>query len=176
MQRLLVRTWRNAFQSPFAPFVAVQLPGYTGVLSNGTGTYPGGITAEMVFNMRLQQAAGTCNISNASYIATYDLSVPTSPYGSVHNVEKGPIGARIATQLISALRGAPIMEGPRAVSARAHKSLPERSSVSSTFVVVVEFNGGTAPFAARDTKNCTTCCKGIHSLDFDVAGPRRTRR
>ena len=54
----------------------------------------------MVFDMRLEQAAGCENVSAASYVATYDLSVPTSPYGSVHNVEKGPIGERIAAQLM----------------------------------------------------------------------------
>lgn len=171
MQRLLIQTWRAAFKSPRAPFVAVQLPGYTGALNNGTGTYPGGVSAEMVFDMRLQQAAGTHSISNASYVATYDLSVPTSPYGSVHNVEKGPIGVRIATQLIAALRGVPVLEGPRATSAQASlcKSVAEGVKMWSTFTVTVAFEGGTAPFSAQGTKNCTSCCQGKHTLDFDVA-------
>lgn len=37
---------------------AHRVTGYTGALNNGTGSYPGYISAEMVFNMRLQQAAG----------------------------------------------------------------------------------------------------------------------
>ena len=58
---------------------------YTGALNNGTGTYPGYIDAEMVFDMRLQQAAGANapSVQNGSYVTTYDLSCPTSPYGSV---------------------------------------------------------------------------------------------
>ena len=52
MQRLLTTSWRERFASPRAVFVAVQLPGYTGALNNGTGRYPGYITAEMVFEMR----------------------------------------------------------------------------------------------------------------------------
>ena len=65
MQQELTTSWRKAFQSHRAPFVAVQLPGYTGALNNGTGTYPGYISAEMVFNMRLEQAAGCQNVSDA---------------------------------------------------------------------------------------------------------------
>ena len=41
MQRLLATSWRERFASPRAVFVAVQLPGYTGALNNGTGHYPG---------------------------------------------------------------------------------------------------------------------------------------
>ena len=65
MQRELTTSWRKAFQSHQAPFVAVQLPGYTGALNNGTGTYRGYISAEMVFDMRLEQAAGCQNVSDA---------------------------------------------------------------------------------------------------------------
>ena len=70
-------------------FSQVQLPGYTATISNGTGSYPqlGGITAEMVFDMRLQQAAGAAApTANASYIVTYDLSCSDPvgcPYGAL---------------------------------------------------------------------------------------------
>jgi hypothetical protein len=64
MQELLVTSWRKAFDSPDAAFVAVQLPGYTGALANGTGVYPGFITGEMVWAMRLQQARGAAAVAN----------------------------------------------------------------------------------------------------------------
>ena len=89
MQQLLTTSWRAAFHSPLAPFVAVQLPGYTAALNNGTGTYNGSVTAEMVFKMRLQQEAGATGaaLGNASFVATYDqscaLPAPACPFGSV---------------------------------------------------------------------------------------------
>lgn len=52
MQRKLMSSWRDRFSSPNAPYVVVQLPGYTGALNNGTGTYRGSISAEMVFGER----------------------------------------------------------------------------------------------------------------------------
>jgi hypothetical protein len=55
MQALLTTSWRDRFASPRAAFVAVQLPGYTAPINNGTGSYPGYISGEMVFHMRLQQ-------------------------------------------------------------------------------------------------------------------------
>jgi hypothetical protein len=90
--------------------VAVQLPGYTGALNNGTGSYPGLITAEMVWAMRLQQQAGVAAAGGAiaageaECVATYDLSCSAEagapgggcPYGSVHNVEKVGAGQRVA--------------------------------------------------------------------------------
>ena len=181
MQRLLTTSWRAAFRSPRAPFIAVQLPGYTAALNNGTGTYPGYVTAEMVFDMRLQQAQGTRGVPNASYVPTYDLSVPTSPYGSVHNVEKGPIGERIATQLMQALAGEPaaaaaaaaaaVFEGPRAISATAVFT-KLRATTGGVYTITVEFQGGRAPFGTSGTKNCTSCCAGEHTLDFDVSMTR----
>jgi hypothetical protein len=201
MQRLLATSWRKAFGSPRAAFVAVQLPGYTGALNNGTGSYPGYITGEMVFNMRLQQAAGTASpgIENASYVATYDLSCPTSPYGSVHNPQKGPIGVRVASQLVALFGGsgsaltqsaltqsvpagsapapaaAAVVEGPHATSAKWVQS----GLGAGVFNVTVAFAGGSTPFEMSGTKNCTHCCLGSHptgktsdghTLDFDVSG------
>ena len=124
MQQLLATSWRTAFGSPHAAFVAVQLPGYTGQLSNGTGTYPGYITGEMVHAMRLEQALGAQRTTNASVVATYDLSCPTSPWGSVHNPDKAPVGARAAAQLTKLLRLSAdserlVASGPRATSVHA---------------------------------------------------------
>jgi len=72
MQALLATSWRREFKSASAAFVAVQLPGYTGALNNGTGSYPGYISAEMVWKMRLQQAKGAAAVPNASVVVTYD--------------------------------------------------------------------------------------------------------
>ena len=82
-----------------------------------------------------------------SFVATYDLSVPTSPYGSVHNVEKGPIGERIAAQLMQAFSGKPVWEGPHAIDAKAHSGPFGSSWVNVTFA-------GTPPFGIFPTKNC----------------------
>ena len=104
MQRFLATSWRIRFGNPSAAFVAVQLPGYTGALANGTGVYPGYISAAMVFEMRLQEAAGTVGLANASFVPTYDQScsdnVTFCPFGSVHNVQKTYIGARVADQIL----------------------------------------------------------------------------
>jgi len=205
MEQLLVTSWRDAFGSPHAPFVAVQLPGYTGAyptpLPDGGCSKvgcskdptdccycaqqpaPGGcldagsakccnsyINSEMVYAMRLQQEAGVRNVSAATVVPTYDLSVPTSPYGSVHNVQKGPIGARIATQLTQAFRGDPVLEGPRATSATARVVTHDQGA--QLWEVTVAFEGGSAPFVLAPTKNCTTCCDGgdqRQTLDFSLA-------
>ena len=195
MQRLLATSWREAFGSPAAAFVAVQLPGYTAALANGTGVYPGYITGEMVQAMRLQQAAGAARTPNATFVPTYDLSDPSSPYGSVHNPEKGPIGARLAAQLVKALRLVPgademVVQGPRATSVRAAPASAAGGPAAAPaapvgqmvvegrddatpagFEVTVAFAGGHAPFVRRGTKNCTTCCDEparTHTLDFDA--------
>ena len=180
MQRLLASSWRTNFHSPRAPFVAVQLPGYTAALNNGTGNYNGSVTAEMVFAMRLQQEAGTAGLDNASFVATYDqscaLPAPACPFGSVHNVQKDVVGARVGATLHNLLVGGDeVVEGPRATKA----SLVTTSATGSIaslmgggrghWKVAVEFSGGTAPFHTAGTKNCTSCCdatKDAHTLDF----------
>ena len=211
MEQRLVTSWRAAFGSPHAPFVAVQLPGYTGAyptsLPDGGCSKvgcskdpthccycaeqpaPGGcldagsatccnsyINAEMVYAMRLQQDAGVRNVSAATVVPTYDLSVPTSPYGSVHNTWKNPIGARIATQLRQAFGGSPVLEGPRATSATARVVAHDQGG--QLWEVTVEFEGGSAPFVLAPTKNCTTCCDGgdqSQTLDFSLAQKGRLR-
>ena len=189
MQRALVAGYRQAFRSPRAPFVAVQLPGYTGALNNGTGTYPGYISAAMVFNMRLQQEAGARGVANASVVATYDRSCAASaqegcPFGSVHNVDKTAIGARVAASLHAMLAAdsSATTEGPRATSARVVGAYGRgrratRRDGLRTYEIEVSFAGGTMPLVAQPTKNCTTCCDADASaaaaahgttLDFDA--------
>lgn len=174
MERELVSSWRDAFRTPHAPFVAVQLPGYTGALNNGTGSYSGYISAEMVHAMRLEQDVGTASLTNATAVPTYDKSCPHSPYGSVHNTEKGPIGERVAAQLYQMLRpNQPTIETPlRAVRATA------KVASNGGYSVTVSFRGGSSPFVLGGTKNCTTCCDGSapagsaadgHTLDFDAS-------
>jgi len=170
MQQYLLSSWRTAFRSPGVPFVAVQLPGYTAALINGTGHYEGSVTPEMIWKMRLQQADGAVASANASAVATYDMSCASTsscPYGSIHNVEKAPIGARIGAQLHQHITGsAEIVEGPHAKSAVARTLGGAREG---TYVVTVKFDGGSLPYTLGGTKNCTTCCNGIHTLDLDAS-------
>jgi hypothetical protein len=153
--------------------VGAAVPGYTGALNNGTGTYPGYITAEMVHAMRLQQDAGTSGLANATVVPTYDDSCPTSPYGSVHNPSKATVGERVAQQLYQMLRPEQphIATPPRVVRATA-------AARDGGYDVTVRFRGGSAPFKLHGTKNCTTCCDGAapggsatagHSLDLDAS-------
>lgn len=174
LQEYLVSSWRKYFGSPLAPFVTVQLPGYTGALANGTGRYDGYITSEMVFTMRMAQEAGAKASANATAVATYDYSCPTSPYGSVHNVEKGPIGDRVGASLFRAITGSQdVVSGPRAVSATA-----VANSNAVNFKVTVRFEGGSFPFSLRGTKNCTTCCNkpanGGTTVDLDATDDATT--
>lgn len=178
MQAYLTTSWRERFSAETTPFVTVQLPGYTAALINGTGNYNRSLTSEQVFDMRLQQVAGTTKVSNASYVPTYDLSCPTSPYGSVHNVEKGPIGKRVADQILLLLDGkggidARTATGPRVESATFQKI----GTGTGNFEFKLALAGGTAPWGIKGTKNCTTCCSGseptghpsdAHTVDLDV--------
>jgi len=165
MQKQLVSTWRHSFNdSPFA-FVAVQLPGYTAALKNGTGSYDGGVTAEMVYNMRLAQEAGVQNVERAAIAAIYDLSCPDSPFSSVHTPDKADVGARVARHLRHMILGEDIVvEGPRATGVAITSSNGVRD-----FLLDVRFQGGSSPFVFQGTRNCTSCCHDTHSVDFDVS-------
>jgi hypothetical protein len=103
-ERELVKSWRDGFGADFL-FIAVQLPGYLG----DCGTYAE-CMAEL-FAMRLQQQAGLVGFNSpstamATVTPTYDLGCPfgvkttACPFGSVHNVNKQPIAARIAAQIM----------------------------------------------------------------------------
>lgn len=174
MQRLLINSWRRRFNSSNVPFVAVQLPGYTGPLINGTGKYNTIISSEMVFHMRLQQAKGASfPTTNATYVVTYDLSCSSSqscPYGSVHNVEKGPIGMRIANKLLNFFQRKNIVaEGPHVTSISPPRLVQHNQEID-TYEIVLKFAGGSQPFKLSGTKNCSTCCDGDgHTIDFDVS-------
>ena len=129
--------------------------------------------------MRLAQDAPLVADPIATAIPTYDLGCPFGvqtdkcPWGSVHNVNKRPVGARVAGQLLRLLElqtGA-TPEGPRATIARAKTMVGRNSGVSTT--VTVKFSGGTEPFALRPTQNCAVCCNSngaVGSNDFDVSG------
>jgi hypothetical protein len=178
LQRYLVSSWRAAFNSSFA-FVGVQLAGYTAALKNGTGSYPDlTVTAEMVQAMRLQQARGCDGVTRCSVVPTYDVSCQAGidggcPYGSVHQPHKREIGRRIGLQLykhVFAPATSRVVEGPRATA------VTLAASRGGTHTLVVAFEGGTAPFALRGTRNCTTlpgfCCDGSanggHTVDVDA--------
>ena len=116
----------------------------------------------------------------------YDLSCSDPrgcPYGSVHNVQKGPIGDRVASQLMQHFGGSGdetmMTAGPHATTATFHDAgsssgggvggdkfvggeggAATAAPASGAFDVVVTFDGKGKPFALGATKNCTTCCAG----------------
>lgn len=177
MERELVRSWRQGFNSSFA-FVAVQLPGYIGdcdaIGANPASSYRNCVPG--VFDMRLAQDAGTVGDAKSGVVATYDLSCPFGvappqcPFGSVHNLYKTEICDRVARQLLR-MRGLSngATEGPRAVAARSSKG-----HVEGTYTVTVTFTGGTLPLYQKGTQFCAKCCAAVSESgdvgDFDVSG------
>ena len=88
LQRGLVSSWRSglggAATGPSAtPVVAVQLPGYMGDCKQ---------YCPDLINMRLAQEAGFAGDVRGAVSATYDLSCPHCPFGSVHNTHKTSVG------------------------------------------------------------------------------------
>ena len=174
MERELVRSWRTGFNSSFA-FVTVQLPGYLGdcdsTFPNPDATYANCVPG--VFNMRLAQDAGA-DAPKTMVAPTYDLgcpfgvNTPECPFGSVHNVRKVKVGARIATQLLSMLEHDTIVaQGPRVASV----TTADSADGSGSQEVTVSFAGGTSPFKFAGTQFCAACCHGgAGSNDFDVSG------
>merc|ERR1712190_442247 len=148
-------TWRASFKQSF-PMVVVQLPGYTGELINGTGHYLGGITSEMVFDMRVAQEAGVKQTEQSEMAATYDLSCALNesfcPFGFVHTPDKVDQGARVALHLRRLLlnEDSLVAEGPRPT--RAVVADNEAGSGRS-FKVSVDFAGGSDPFYLKGTRN-----------------------
>ena len=176
MQRALVESWRSAvdgFNSSFA-FAAVQLPGYMGDC-DGNGQVPFSPNCVPgVYEMRLaqDQLAGVAG-GDAVAVPTYDLGCPfgvkteACPFGSVHNLDKAPIGARVARQLWRVMRArraavsAPSLF-PRAVSAT------YSNGATKAVVVTVQFNVGAPPLTMSPTQHCADCCSaGVG--DFDVS-------
>ncbi len=79
LQKQLISSYREQFNSSDMNFVAVQLPGY--------------MEGDAVFYMRLAQAAGVEDVEKAAIVATYDDSCAAGknngcPHGNVHNVHK----------------------------------------------------------------------------------------
>jgi len=178
MQRELARSWREAFGSPDAAFVVVQLPEYFDPNDPGAPGVAGyASAAEGVFAMRLAQEAGLEGVVKSGLVATYDqscnnLAFPDDcPFGSVHNIHKQEVGARTALQLVRLMQGQDLIaEGPRAQEASV---AAVGDDASSGFSVSVTFAGGSAPFALLPTRNCTDCCDGNFGAaakgDFDVS-------
>eukprot|EP00947_MAST-08B_sp_MAST-8B-sp1_P002053 g2053.t1 len=181
--RQLVQSWRAAFDPDHAfGFLAVQLPGYLG----DCGTYEQ--CAATLFPMRLQQQAGVAGLNTngalATTLPTYDLSCPPGndsstktvicPFGTVHNVFKRPLGARIASQILGGMAGRQQQQqqqqqqrrqgqwpGPKLVSVKAGGIKNNAVTVNVTYAV---------PLVQRKTLNCVACCAGGPASvgDFDV--------
>jgi len=178
MQRELARSWRKEFASPDAAFIIVQLPDYYDKKDPGAPGVPGyASTAEGLFAMRLAQESGLEGVGKSALVVTYDQSCndlafsDDCPFGSVHNIHKQELGARVALQLQRLMQGQDITaEGPRAQDASAASV---GDDASSGFSISVTFAGGSAPFALMPTRNCTDCCDGNFGTaakgDFDVS-------
>ena len=175
MEHQLVRSWRAGFKSQFA-FTAIQLPGYLG----DCGTYTQCMAN--LLPMRLAQEAPLLDDPSAAVTATYDqscpfgITTPACPFGSVHNVNKGPIGARVAAQLRRLMLKQDIVsEGPR-VSRITSRRLSAAEGAGSQ--VTVSFRGGSKPFYQHGTENCARCCQwtvgrpatNASSNDYDASG------
>ena len=180
MLRELVSSWRAAFDAAHDfGFLAVQLPGYLG----DCGTFDE--CRASVFPMRLQQQTGLIgldsNAAMASTTPTYDLSCPPGvdfstktaicPFGTVHNVFKRPIGARIAAQIIAGIDRRPHgaeqggasrqqWPGPALTSVTASGAVDNTVTVNVTYAV---------PLIQAPTLNCVACCTKGTVGDFDVS-------
>jgi len=180
MLRELVKSWRAAFdpEQDFG-FLAVQLPGYLG----DCGTFDECMAS--VFPMRLQQQTGLVGLNSDSSLAsvtpTYDLSCPpgvdfstqteTCPFGTVHNVFKRPIGARIATQIMAGIAGRRQAHGAHGGQLRQQWPGPVLTTVkarriSSGVAVNVSY---AVPLMQAPTLNCAACCSKGDVGDFDVS-------
>ena len=172
LQSSLAAAWRagvgaSAIQTP--PFVAIQLPGYdVDCDQKAFGDHCG----PDVFRMRLAQEQGVGGAASASgaVVATYDLSCPHCPFGSVHNTDKAAVGARAAVQLSRLMHGGGgVFEGPRASRATAAPAaVSGGGGGGGGYEVTVSFVGAAPPFALRPTRNCTDCC-GTAGADFDAS-------
>lgn len=175
MERELVRSWRAGFKSQFA-FTAIQLPGYLG----DCGTFRQCMAN--LLPMRLAQDAPLLDDPSAAVTATYDQGCPfgvatsTCPFGSVHNVNKAPIGARVATQLRRLmLKQNIVSEGPRASYITSRRLSAAEGGGSE---VTVSFKGGSRPYYQHGTENCARCCQwsvgqpatNASSNDYDASG------
>ena len=153
-----------------------------------------------VFEMRLQQqagaaAAGLATLGSSPVLTTvtptYDLGCPpgidhttkttTCPFGTVHNVHKRPIGARIAAQIEAQIEtqivAARIVAGGGATS-RAQsqwpgptlarvQTVPTQGVADSNTVTLRYAEHGTLSLAP--TQNCVACCTGGSAGDFDAS-------
>ena len=167
LQSSLAEAWRAGVGvATTTPFVAIQLPGYdTDCDQKAFGNHCG----PDVFRMRLaqEQGVGGAMASNGAVVATYDLSCPHCPFGSVHNTDKAAVGARAAAQLARLLSGGSdggVYEGPRASMATAAPA----AGGGGGYEVTVGFAGAAPPFALRPTRNCSDCC-GTAGADFDAS-------
>ena len=118
-----------------------------------------------VFPMRLAQDAGLANSTPASIVATYDLSCPLCPFGSVHNLDKTDVGARVAIQLqhfieLRTRSSDIVFEGPRAVEVTSSPAAQAQASANTYSVTVIFEGGAVTPPLLKGTRNCSLCCDG----------------
>ena len=164
LETALVSSWRQGLGAREFPAVAVQLPGYSKDCASLVRKFGpnwdfcgGGSLLKMRLaqesGMRAVGAVGTHGVGGA-VSATYDLSCPACPFGSVHNTDKASVGARVALQLRKLWFNDTMVvaEGPRVQSAR------HDSSAGSKHRLRLQFIGGSGPFVFKPTRNCTGAC------------------
>lgn len=122
----------------------------------------------------MQQEAGLLGDARALVTPTYDLSCPfgvrngACPFGTVHNVNKRPIAARIAAQIYDGWLQTPLGDlAKETVQGPAVKLVSVRPGTGKTSVRVT-FSGGLAPLHLAGTQNCAACCGGAVG-DFDAS-------
>ena len=184
LEAALVSSWRAGLGGAAFPAVAVQLPGYDGDCASLVRKYGpswdfcGGGS---LLQMRLAQESGMRAVAgvatgtgtgggggSGAVSATYDLSCPSCPFGSVHNTHKVSVGARLALQLRKLWFNDTMVvaEGPRVQSAR--RLVGGAGGGTSTRRLRLLFSGGSGPFAFKPTRNCTVCCENV-GVDFDAS-------
>lgn len=127
MLRGLVPALRDAYASPSAPWVTLQLAPYDG----------GAVLAPF----RKMQCDATALIPNASCVVLADDGDIYSPIGTVHSRNKQLVGRRVAAILASALYGVPLPT--RGGSGPTFQAAEFSDGVSGTLTATVTFDAAT---------------------------------
>jgi hypothetical protein len=175
LQSGLINSYRSAeygFDSDFV-FLSVQLPGYT---SAGERDWDYSLYHPGIFRMRLLQDAPLNALPHAETMPTYDLGCDAGiitkicPRGTVHNLNKRPIGLRAGAQLARLLKRDEhgTRSYPRVVAATFKHTHHADASHNATYAVHISFEGGNPPLSFKPTQNCHRCCGENATGEFDV--------
>lgn len=122
----IIRTWREAFRAPDAPFLFVQLPAYM----NAVGS-------RELAELREGQLAALA-LPGVGFVSTQDLG--DAYEGSIHNRDKAPVAARLAAAVLASAYADEAKEVPPHLSPRylgASAVTARNTTAGSTIVVTV---------------------------------------